>query len=85
MVKKAKAAAPKAMASSGKMCHDMTPLCWVTCVLLIVGALNWGLFGLFEVDLVAWLLGPMSTATRVVYVLVGLAGVAKLWKVVSKM
>ncbi|MBI3033521.1 DUF378 domain-containing protein [Candidatus Woesearchaeota archaeon] len=63
----------------------MTPMCWLTCVLLIVGALNWGLFGLFEIDLVAWLLGPMSTATRVVYVLIGLAGVAKLWKVVNKM
>ncbi len=80
MAKKAKAGAPV----GGKTCK-MTPMCWVTCVLLIVGALNWGLVGLFNVDLVAWLLGPMSTATRVVYVLVGLAGVAKLWKVVNKM
>jgi hypothetical protein len=43
--------------------------------LLIVGGLNWGLVGLLRFDLVATLLGDMSIISRVVYVLVGLAGV----------
>jgi len=42
-------------------------------VLLIVGGLNWGLFGAFHFDLVAALLGNFSAISRVVYVLVGLA------------
>lgn len=61
----------------------------VAAVLLIVGGLNWGLWGAFEFDLVATLLGG-STAipAKAVYILVGLAavyqaatlnGVAKRW------
>ena len=45
----------------------------VAAVLLVVGGLNWGLVGAFQVDLVAALLGPMSPLSRIVYVLVGLA------------
>jgi len=44
-------------------------------VLIIIGALNWGLIGLFQFDLVAALFGGMSgVIARVVYTLVGLAG-----------
>ncbi len=50
------------------------PLDCVTYVLMIIGALNWGLIGLFQFDLVAFLFGPMSVLTRIVYVLVGLSG-----------
>lgn len=42
--------------------------------LTIIGALNWALVDLFHVNLVAALLGPMSTLSLMVYVLVGLAG-----------
>lgn len=48
---------------------------WVAWVLVVVGAVNWGLIGLFEFDLVSALFGPMSAVTRIVYVLVGVAGV----------
>jgi len=44
-------------------------------VLVIVGALNWGLMGAFEYNLVHALVGSWPTAERVVYVLVGLAAV----------
>lgn len=44
-------------------------------VLLIVGGLNWGLVGLFNFDLVAALFGDMSTLSRIVYVVVGIAAV----------
>jgi len=52
----------------------MGGLDWVVFILVIVGALNWGLVGLFKVDVVASILGDMSTAARVVYTLVGLSG-----------
>ncbi|HEX4067161.1 MAG TPA: DUF378 domain-containing protein [Acidobacteriaceae bacterium] len=47
----------------------------LTAILLIVGGLNWGLFGAFHFDLVAAVLGPFSAISRVVYVLVGLSAV----------
>lgn len=47
----------------------------IALILLIVGGLNWALVGLFSFDLVASLFGPMSTLSRVVYVLVGVAAV----------
>ena len=36
----------------------------------IIGAVNWGLIGLFRFDLVAFLFGDMSWFSRIVYVLV---------------
>lgn len=47
---------------------------WVALILMTVGAINWGLVGAFGFDLVAFLLGPMTLASRAIYVLVGLAG-----------
>ncbi len=45
-------------------------------VLLIVGGLNWGLWGLFQFDLVAALFGGNSAGlSRIVYSLVGIAAV----------
>lgn len=45
-------------------------------LLVIIGALNWGLVGLFRFDLVASLFGgPTAWLSRIVYSLVGLAGV----------
>ena len=40
----------------------------------IVGAINWGLVGIFRFDLVAALFGNMSWISRIVYILVGIAG-----------
>ncbi len=40
----------------------------------IIGAVNWGLIGLFQFDLVAFLFGDMSWLSRIVYTLVGLCG-----------
>ncbi|WP_125154342.1 DUF378 domain-containing protein [Clostridium rectalis] len=44
-------------------------------VLVVIGAINWGLIGFFNFDLVAALFGTMSTFSRIVYSLVGIAGV----------
>ena len=43
-------------------------------ILSIVGGLNWGLIGIFQFDLVAWLFGGQdSVVSRIVYTVVGLA------------
>lgn len=47
----------------------------IALVLVIIGALNWGLIGVFSFDLVAWLFGAMSVVTRVIYTLVALGGI----------
>lgn len=46
----------------------------VSLILVIVGALNWGLVGLFDFNLVAALFGQDTAFTNLLYVLVGLAG-----------
>ena len=47
----------------------------IALVLVIVGALNWGGVGLFGFDCVAFLCGgQMATLSRIIYSLVGLAG-----------
>lgn len=43
-------------------------------ILVIVGALNWMLIGAFSFDLVAVIFGTMSVMSRIVYGLVGIAG-----------
>lgn len=46
---------------------------WVAWVLAVIGALNWGLVGLFNFDLVAAIFGEGSVFARAVYSLVGLS------------
>lgn len=46
----------------------------IALTLVIIGAVNWGLIGFFGFDLVAALFGDMSGFSRVIYALVGLAG-----------
>lgn len=40
----------------------------------IIGALNWGLIGIFRFDLVAFIFGNMSWLSRLVYIIVGVVG-----------
>ena len=47
----------------------------IALALVIIGALNWGMIGVFSFDLVAWIFGSMSVVTRVVYTLVALGGI----------
>lgn len=53
----------------------MKTIAFVAFILVIIGALNWGLVGLFRFDLVAAIFGQMSILSRIVYMLVGLSGV----------
>lgn len=47
---------------------------YIVLVIVIIGAINWGLVGFFKFDLVAWLFGSMSMISRIVYAIVGLGG-----------
>jgi uncharacterized membrane protein YuzA (DUF378 family) len=59
----------------------MKALDTIATALLIVGALNWGLVGLFQLDLVAAIFGmrfgEVSALSAAVYILVGLAGLCR--------
>lgn len=58
----------------GKSC-SVHKIAWI---LVFIGAVNWGLVGAFEFDLVARILGAWPVVLRIVYVLVGLAGLSLL-------
>ena len=45
--------------------------------LTFIGALNWGLIGIFGFDLVAWIFGPGTVASSIVYSIIGIA--ALIW------
>ena len=48
----------------------------IALILIIVGALNWGLVGLFSFDLVAWIFGGAGAIiSRIIYTVISLAGV----------
>ncbi len=51
----------------------------ISLILVIIGALNWLLIGLFQFDAVAWLCGGQTaTLSRIIYSVVGVAG---LWSI----
>ena len=45
------------------------------CSLVLIGALNWGLVGVFKFDLVAFLFGEMTVISRAIYTLVGVSAI----------
>ncbi|MBS6195297.1 MAG: DUF378 domain-containing protein [Clostridiales bacterium] len=52
----------------------MKGLDYTALIITIIGALNWGLIGLFKFDLVAFLFGNLTWISRIVYLMVGLSG-----------
>ena len=53
----------------------MKTLNMIAMILVLIGAINWGLVGVFNFDLVAAICGAMSTVSRIIYTLVGISGV----------
>ena len=48
----------------------------ISLVLTIIGAINWGLIGLFQFDLVAWIFGGQDAIiSRIIYTVIALAGI----------
>lgn len=56
----------------------MKTLDYIALILVAIGAINWGLIGFFEFDLVRALFGEMTLFSRIVYSLVGIAGLYSL-------
>lgn len=52
----------------------MKTLNFVALTIAIIGAINWGLIGFFNFNLVAFLFGDMTLLARIIYALVGLCG-----------
>ena len=52
----------------------MKGLDYTLLTLVIIGAINWGLIGFFQFDLVAFIFGNLSWLSRIIYALVGLSG-----------
>lgn len=50
----------------------------IALVLIIIGAINWGLIGFFNFNLVDSIFGTMSVISRIIYALVGISG---LWEI----
>lgn len=49
---------------------------WIALTLVIIGAINWGLVGFFQFDLIATFFGGMSSwISRIIYGLIGLSGI----------
>lgn len=58
----------------------------IAAVLLVIGGLNWGLVGIVQFDLVAGLFGEASALSRIIYSLVGFAGLYQgfQWKAIQQ-
>ena len=49
-----------------------------TLIFTVIGAINWGLIGIIDVDLVALIFGEMSLFSRIIYTLVGICGIVNI-------
>jgi uncharacterized protein len=52
----------------------------ITSILLIIGGLNWGIFGVWNVDVLAAIFGSGSPTVLVIYDLIGLSAI---WRIVT--
>ena len=53
---------------------------YVLAPLTFIGAINWGLVGIFGFNLVSWLFGPATLVSNIVYAIVGIAAV--IWLII---
>lgn len=52
----------------------MKTLDYIALILVVIGAVNWGLIGFFNFDLVKAIFGNMTLVSRIIYALVGVSG-----------
>lgn len=52
----------------------MKTIDYIALTLVVIGAVNWGLIGFFDFDLVRAIFGDMTLVSRIIYALVGVAG-----------
>lgn len=56
----------------------MKTIDYIALILVIIGAINWGLIGFLNFDLVRVIFGDMTLISRIIYALVGIAGLYSL-------
>ncbi|MBW2982127.1 DUF378 domain-containing protein [Candidatus Woesearchaeota archaeon] len=67
------------------MAEKMSTVDWIAAVLLIIGGLNWGLVGINRGwDLVNLIFGSISWLASIVYILVGIAALYKIYQLATK-
>jgi hypothetical protein len=59
----------------GENMKNLKTIGWIAFILVVIGGINWGLVGLFKLNLVATIFGESGVITRVVYMLVGLSAI----------
>ncbi len=60
-------------------CKGMSVIGLIAYTLILVGAINWGLIGWLDFNLVTFLFGEGSLLTRIVYMLVGFCAIVSLF------
>ncbi len=55
----------------------------IALIFTVIGAINWGLIGFFDFNLVTTLFGDGSMLTRIVYMIVGIAGIINIYTLFS--
>ena len=61
----------------------MNEMDWAAWMFVMIGAVNWGLVGLFKLDLVQIVFGTSPNLATLMYVLIGVSGVYWVWKTVA--
>lgn len=56
----------------------------VAYILMVIGAINWGLVGLLDMNLVTLIFGSIPILVKIIYILVGLSGVYALFCMITK-
>lgn len=67
----------------GGICMERNWLDITALILIIIGAINWGLIGFFEFDLISYFFGTLTAISRIIFAIVGIAGIYSLilfWK-----
>lgn len=77
--------AARKSSSSSKSSMKMNSLQMLSWVIITVGAINWGLVGIANLNLVEALLGAGSPLTQIVYIIVGLSGLYSVWGMFTMM
>lgn len=55
----------------------------IALIFTVIGAINWGLIGFFDFNLVSALFGDASMLTRIIYMIVGIAGIINIYTLFS--
>ena len=56
----------------------------VAYILMVIGAINWGLVGLLDINLVTLIFGSIPILAKIIYILVGVSGVYALYCKIAK-